>query len=234
MTNCTKCDKFTGLAFGLALFNWSNNVNTKTKKCTKCGEVKEVGEFTKNKNGKDGLFPQCRSCKNKYMAEYYKNNKDKIAGINSRYYKNNKDKLAKIHTKYYKNNKDNVAKRVAEHYKNNKDKITKRRSEYRKNNKGLVCYHSMMRYTRKRGLTPPLTTYDKERIEALYEEAKQLEKQTGKPHHVDHVWPISKGGVHHWCNLMVVTAEENLSKGDRHDGVSGVSYQDYMLAQQAI
>jgi len=33
-----------------------------TKKCGKCGEVKPVGEFNKNKNNKDGLGYYCRSC----------------------------------------------------------------------------------------------------------------------------------------------------------------------------
>ncbi|NQZ48500.1 MAG: hypothetical protein HRT63_13370 [Erythrobacter sp.] len=174
----------------------------------------------------------------KYQAEYYKNNKDKInkksAEYGYEYRKNNKEKIAKKNAEYHNKNKDKLAKYGAEYRKNNKEKISKYNSQWAKKNKALVNSYAMMRIAKKKNLTPPLTTYDKERIEALYKEAKQLEKKTGAPYHVDHVWPISKGGVHHWCNLEVIPEARNLSKSDRHDGVSGVSYNDYMLAQQAI
>jgi len=34
-------------------------------------------------------------------------------------------------------------------------------------------------------------------------------------HHVDHIHPLSKGGLHHQDNLQYLTAEENLRKGNR-------------------
>jgi len=36
---------------------------------------------------------------------------------------------------------------------------------------------------------------------------------TGIQHHVDHIIPLSKGGLHHPDNLQILTAEENLKKG---------------------
>ena len=40
---------------------------------------------------------------------------------------------------------------------------------------------------------------------------------TGKPHDVDHIIPISRGGEHAPWNLTVLTAHENRSKGNRID-----------------
>lgn len=46
------------------------------KRCTKCGEDKDVLFFGKDKLRKDGLFPQCRPCRSRtpdQLAEYIRN-----------------------------------------------------------------------------------------------------------------------------------------------------------------
>jgi hypothetical protein len=40
------------------------------KKCTKCGEVKSLTDFSKNKRGKDGLKRHCKTCDRKFKIEY--------------------------------------------------------------------------------------------------------------------------------------------------------------------
>lgn len=53
-----------------------------TKRCSKCGEEKGVGEFYKNRNKKDGLDGMCKACKKAYKkskTKYYQkgyNNKE--------------------------------------------------------------------------------------------------------------------------------------------------------------
>jgi 5-methylcytosine-specific restriction endonuclease McrA len=55
---------------------------------------------------------------------------------------------------------------------------------------------------------------EKNRIENVYKLRNLLTKATGIEHHVDHIWPLSKGGPHWSGNLQIITAEENLRKGD--------------------
>lgn len=50
-------------------------------------------------------------------------------------------------------------------------------------------------------------------ITAVYDEAKRLTEETGIEHHVDHIFPVSRGGAHCASNLRVITATENLQKG---------------------
>jgi 5-methylcytosine-specific restriction endonuclease McrA len=56
---------------------------------------------------------------------------------------------------------------------------------------------------------------DNNKILWFYKEAERLTEETGIIHHVDHIIPISKGGLHHQDNLQVLTKEENLSKGNK-------------------
>ena len=53
-----------------------------TKKCTKCGEVKELGEFHKMAASRDGHRPVCKSCRKQYRQE----NKEKKNQYAKKYY----------------------------------------------------------------------------------------------------------------------------------------------------
>lgn len=68
---------------------------------------------------------------------------------------------------------------------------------------------------RKMGAVPPdgWTSEDRAEIEALYAEAIRLEELTGVAHDVDHITPLSRGGLHLAANMRVTTARANRSKG---------------------
>ena len=44
---------------------------TATKRCSKCGEVKPLEEFRRDRSRKLGRFPQCRECERQYERTYY-------------------------------------------------------------------------------------------------------------------------------------------------------------------
>tara|TARA_R110002012_G_scaffold307077_1_gene512366 strand:+ start:673 stop:1575 length:903 start_codon:yes stop_codon:yes gene_type:complete len=54
---------------------------------------------------------------------------------------------------------------------------------------------------------------DQQAINELYRTCDLRTKRTGIMHHLDHIQPLSKGGVHLPINLQIITAEENLRKG---------------------
>lgn len=85
------------------------------------------------------------------------------------------------------------------------------RERYRKDTK-LILKNSLYR-AHKKGYLEVLSPDEKQKIRELYEEARRLTEQTGIPHHVDHIMPLSKGGPHHPSNLQILTATENLKKG---------------------
>ena len=59
--------------------------------------------------------------------------------------------------------------------------------------------------------TPILTELEKAKIELYYRVSQQL----GSEWHVDHIVPISKGGLHHPDNLQITTIEYNLAKSNK-------------------
>ena len=63
-----------------------------TKRCSHCKEIKPLSEFYKNRNGKDGLHLQCKTCKKQYMQQYRKTDKGKSA--QRRYKQSQKGKVA--------------------------------------------------------------------------------------------------------------------------------------------
>lgn len=70
----------------------------------------------------------------------------------------------------------------------------------------------------KRANTPDLTKEQKDEIRAIYDKARSLTEASGVEHHVDHIKPVSKGGLHVPENLQILVAKENLVKSNKWDG----------------
>ena len=111
------------------------------KKCSKCGEVKSLGEFNKDKNKKDGLRSQCKACTKAYSEdnkekkkEYRDRNKQRAKEYSALYRKNNKENLLEKKREYYHKNKE----KINEYNEKNKSIINKRKKAYRENNRDKI------------------------------------------------------------------------------------------------
>ena len=78
----------------------------KTKKCSKCKEVKAVDEFQKNKSSKDGLRSQCKVCTSERSRKYYEENREAEREKNRKYHEENREAERERHRKYEKENRE--------------------------------------------------------------------------------------------------------------------------------
>ena len=65
------------------------------KKCTKCGEVKSLDEFTNVKKGKHGKNARCKLCSNYYNKIYRERNKEYLKNRREENKEKTKERLKK-------------------------------------------------------------------------------------------------------------------------------------------
>lgn len=174
---------------------------------------------------------RCSRCKQARYAKhckYYKNNVEKIKVYDAIYRKNNVVKTAAYKKRYRKNNVEKVKKQRKLYYNNNLEKVkaygalycqenAERRRLQRQTpvNKILAAMNRAKSRMLRMGkhLVPPLNPDEQVRLYKFYETRYYLTESTGVIHHVDHIIPGSKGGLHHPDNLQILTASENSRKG---------------------
>jgi hypothetical protein len=116
---------------------------------------------------------------------------------------------------------DNPEKRYAIHRKNrekNLENHNAKNKEWNKNNKPVRAAYEGKRRSAQLQRTP---VWDKDAhlIVAKYQLANMLTRETGKPHHVDHIIPLqgkNVSGLHVFSNLRVIPGEDNVKKSNKY------------------
>ena len=113
-----------------------------TKKCSKCGKVKPLDEFRKEKRNRDGLSGICIICHRVYdakkRAKYTEEDKAKISEYNKQYYKKNKHTINKQNKQYKIDNSDAMKAADKKYRFENADRIAKYQKEYKLKNKEII------------------------------------------------------------------------------------------------
>ena len=193
------------------------------KVCRKCKEDKEVCEFNKDKNKKDGISTLCREC-TKISNENYRNN--------------NSVKYKEIQKKYRDSNKEKESIRSSIWCNNNKDKRLLYANEYEKSRKKIDSIYKLRRLTKSRihnflktkNITKQNRTFDiigctpeflKEHIEKQFTKGMSWEL-LGQHIHIDHIIPLSSAKTEeevyklcHYSNLQPLWSEDNLKKSNK-------------------
>lgn len=189
------------------------------KKCSKCKILKSLDEFHNHKRAKDGKKSACKSCNKTEWARYRATYPDRIKASNKKYYLKNKDKIAAQNKQWSIDNQDKMVEYKKKHYQDNISIYRERRKAWKKANPGKINAQTAKRRANKLKATPHwLTKDDLKWINWYYMQAKRLTALTGVEHHVDHIHPLNGNdvcGLHVPWNLQILTAEENLSKGNR-------------------
>lgn len=185
------------------------------KVCTKCKCEKDLNCFSTNRKSKDGMHSWCRECVNiqRKEAKYkptengikYRKEYDKKRRLTPEY-----KKMKSLSDKKYREKLGDELKEKKRKYYSDKQHL--RRLEYQRNKHGYIR-RAYERSKNIKNLMPD--NADKKAIQKFYDEAKRLTIETSVKYEVDHIKPISKGGLHHQDNLRVITFTENRKKGNK-------------------
>lgn len=162
-----------------------------TKVCTTCNKEKELRFFNKSKKGYLGRKSECKDCQSEYRKKHYSNNKEAAY-----LYNKNRRSMHKEEIKTYK----------------------------RQHKKKRLAYYSALnakRRSSKLQRTPKWA--DLEKIKAYYDVCAFFNEVNGyTKYHVDHIAPLqgkNVSGLHVHTNLQVIPAKENLTKGNKYNGI---------------
>lgn len=182
------------------------------KVCIKCNVEKSLDDFYfRAKRGKH--YNTCKTCAKADTKMRHDADRDKVKAYNDAYGAKHRERLNQAARDYNKRNADKVKEAKAARYAANSDEIKASVYSWRKQNPHQVTKWNAARRARVRDLTPELTAEQASQVEYLYWLAKDLRAVTGETYHVDHIYPLAKGGLHHPDNLQVLPADINLKKG---------------------
>ena len=172
-------------------------LQTGTRICIECGRSETDVPF---RHGN-----QCRECINRILRENRKSRKTQIKEAKARYYHNRRDEMLQ---------------QQAEYRKENSEKCRARSIRYGSAHKQQRAIYASMRYGMKKArMKSPNDT------KPIYERARNAKRIRCyicgrlvpiKKRHVDHIFPLSKGGLHVSENLGIACASCNESKRDKH------------------
>jgi site-specific DNA-cytosine methylase len=200
-------------------------------KCRVCGVTQDLERFPKMPTGKYGRTTRCKPCTAIYIKQYQHANKERLQAHLKQYYQDNKELYREAGKANYEKTKDAAKARAAKWAEENKEKRKEIRlkwdrahrekkaadgKKHREENPGLYRAHGRKRELRKRNAMPAWA--DEAAIRAIYDECSRISKETGVKHHVDHYYPLKNDlvcGLHVHHNLRIITALENLSKGNQ-------------------
>lgn len=197
------------------------------KTCLKCQERKDLLEFPKDPQNKDGFKNSCKSCVNKRNRKYYHNNKDSILEKKKQYYMTRREDILLSKVLYREENREQIRQTNRLYYERNKENITARI-----NNDINLKLRKILRVRLNKALRGCYKTGSAVRdLGCSIEELKQHLENRFWPGmswdnygewHIDHIVPLSSFDLEdrnqfleacHYTNLQPLWAKDNLVKG---------------------
>lgn len=180
-----------------------------TKQCTKCRAIKPIQAFSRDKSKRDGHASNCRQCNSARGAIYRNTHKSEARLRSAAWQRTHKAELSVYGHAWYERHKEEVKARTRLSCKAPEHKEQRRNyaRTYRRSDKGKAAsaLGRSIRRALKFGNTPRTRRLTREQWDKILALAKGRCHWCGKTRKptMDHVIPLSKGGLHAAENIVV-------------------------------
>lgn len=168
--------------------------------------------------------------KKQYWREYIQKNQSKKKAYRKKYREENPEKLFNDGKKYRESRKHRLRIYFRDYTQKNKEKITAKKREYNARKPEIGMEAKAKNRAKRRNAAKDLTESQKKINRQIFLMARRLKQCTKIDWHVDHIIPISRGGLHVPSNLMPIPAKLNLWKSARTD----LSFREWVQKEELI
>lgn len=181
------------------------------KRCGKCGENKDIEDFSRNKAKKDGRATECRLCKSQQDKKYREEHSKYCKEYQTKYWIENRSELYEQKKEYIASNK--IAHLTRQHawYLKNQDSIKMRISQYKKDHPEQYQMYNNRRMASKK--TDIVEKFGHQDIIIKY--GDKCYYCDGLFECIDHYMPLSKSGAHTLENVRPACVQCNLTKSNK-------------------
>lgn len=207
------------------------------KQCYSCKITKPLSEYHNDKSKKDGKVGSCKPCKASYIANYYKNNSEKMKSTSIKHYYKNREEIRERMREYYLENIEEYRERRKKQYWANREENIAKSSKYhleRLKDDGIYrlkvrCRKRIWAAFKESGYTKRSRTFDiigcsqDELVEHLESKfTKGMSWGNYGEWHVDHIIPFAAATTEeevialcHYSNLQPLWGDDNIRKSAR-------------------
>ena len=197
------------------------------KRCSRCGEVKALGEFYLDKRRRDGRRADCKVCRSEYRRRYRLANRDVLNEKSRRYHEANRKQIAERRRCYREANPEKEKERNRRYNEANLERIAEFRLQWREVNKEKILEQSRRwndansekvngysRRRRARKVNAPGGGFTDAQFQELCTQAGGQCLACGEIHPLtaDHIVPLSKRGRDAIDNIQPLCQSCNSSK----------------------
>jgi 5-methylcytosine-specific restriction endonuclease McrA len=207
-----------------------------SKKCSKCGQIKSLEDFSRDRSAKDGLQSACKGCRRLVVEEWRRKNPDKVRAYSKMYQRENADQRREYRREWRRRNPEASRKQKREwrqknieraleqerqrlrrwrklNYEKDREAQRQREAAFRSANPERAREKSRQskqrwRARKRDGIGYRVATKDIRRLSLANCVACGLPADS-----LDHVIPLSRGGSHGIGNLAPMCRGCNSSKG---------------------
>lgn len=200
------------------------------KPCSKCGEVKPLEGYSRNKNSRDGRLGQCKTCVAAIKAEYYSRPevkeraaehaaeyrarpevKARQAAKSAEYHAENRERLNAQSREYYAENRDELLAQKSEYHARPevKERVRDYKSERNADHPHFRWEGGVRKRAKRYGVEPVIESFTKADVIDMYGD-QCWHCESGAFDELDHFpVPVSRGGHHVLENVKPSCVECN-------------------------